>query len=127
MTVVAFQPHLIDARLSDAIAADEAGDVARALAITKQILRIAPDEPRAHALAGVYCALLDQYREALVHASMAIGSKHVTGEVAYWVAVARHIVGAQQLALNALDVALAHDPDDWQARKLAERCRASLR
>ena len=126
MAVVNITQRLVERRLADAIAADEAGDVASALAITLHVLRIAPEEARAHALTAVYYALLDEYREAMVHASMAVGSPHVTGEVAYWAAVARHIVGAQQLALDALDVALAHDPDDYQARKLAERCRAGL-
>ncbi len=123
MTVVAFEDKLIEKRIADAIAADEAGDLHRALALTKDVIRRRPDEARANALAAVFSAMLDRYRQALIYASKSLACEGVDSEIAYWAAVARHICGAQQLALEALDLALVLDPHDEQARQLAQRCR----
>lgn len=130
--VVAFAPAFVERRLNAALAADEAGDLTSALREIQAALELAPKEPRAQALAGVYCGLLDRDCEALVHARRALrlterAEPALRAEIAYWVGVARHMVGAHKAAMEALELALSLAPDDQAAFALLERCRIRLR
>lgn len=128
--VVSFAPAFVERRLEAALEADEGGDVSAALLEVEAALRLAPREPRARALAGVYAALLDRDADALRHARRALRSpekveRAAQAEIAYWAAVARHIVGAQDSAVEALRLCLSISPDDASAKALLKRCRPS--
>ena len=129
--LLAFAPAFVERRLAAALQADEAGDMAAALREIEAALELAPKEPRAQALAGVYCGLLDRDCEALIHARRALrlteaAEPSLRAEVAYWVGVARHMVGAHESALQALELALTLTPGDEAAMALSERCREHL-
>ncbi|MEM9724226.1 MAG: hypothetical protein AAF909_02040 [Pseudomonadota bacterium] len=129
--LIAFTPAFVERRLAAALEADEAGDLAAALHEIQSALELAPKEPRAQALAGVYCGLLDRDCEALIHARRALrltenAEPSLRAEVAYWVGVARHMVGAHESALQALELALELAPEDEAAQALSERCRRQL-
>ncbi|MEO1274730.1 MAG: hypothetical protein AAFV96_04845, partial [Pseudomonadota bacterium] len=94
--------RFVEARLEAALDADEAGDILHALSETERALAADPREPRAHALAAVYSALLERERAALRHARKALAVTPTTAEICYWCGVARHIIGAQESALEAL-------------------------
>ena len=126
--LLAFAPAFVEKRLAAALEADEAGDIAAAHREIESALELAPKEPRAQALAGVYCGLLDRDCEALIHARRALrltenADPELRAEVAYWVGVARHMVGAHDSALQALDLSLELAPGDEAAQTLRERCR----
>lgn len=125
--VVSLKPALVERRLQAAIAAEYEGDAERALAEVNAALDLDRREPRAEALASIYCALLDRDRDALTYARRAL-SRLATRpehgvEVAYWAGVARLMVGADTLAVEAFEIVLALDPEDPAARALVERCR----
>lgn len=129
--LLAFAPAFVEKRLAAALEADEAGDMSAALREIEAALELAPKEPRAQALAGVYCGLLDRDCEALIHARRALrltesAEPALRAEVAYWVGVARHMVGAHESALQALDLALQLAPGDEAAQSLSERCRRHI-
>lgn len=122
-----FAPAFVAKRLEAALAADEAGDVLTALAEVEAALRVAPQDARARALAGVYCGLLDFDSEALTHARRALrlserADQETRAEVAYWAGVARHMAGAHEAAIEALDVTLSISPEDSAAATLRDRC-----
>lgn len=126
--LLAFAPAFVEKRLEAALQWDEAGDMSAALQEIERALELAPKEPRAQALAGVYCGLLDRDCEALIHARRALrltetAEPALRAEVAYWVGVARHMVGAHEAALQALELALSLKPEDEAALDLAKRCR----
>lgn len=125
--VVEFADAFVERRIECALEADDDGEIEIALDEILRALAVKPREPRAEALAAVYSALLDNHRAALKHARRALASAPVSAEVAYWAAVARHVVGAQAGALEALEIVLALEPEDDAAHKLSERCRAALR
>lgn len=125
--LLSFAPAFVAKRLEAALAADEAGDVATALAEVEAALRVAPQDARARALAGVYCGLLDFDTDALIHARRALrlaerADEETRAEVAYWVGVARHMAGADAAAIEALDVTLSLVPEDSAAAALRDRC-----
>lgn len=129
--VLEFAPAFVERRLNAALEADEAGDVTVALQEIQAALELAPKEPRAQALAGVYCGLLDRDCEALVHARRALrlterAEPGLRAEIAYWVGVARHMVGAHKAAMEALELAISLSPEDQAAFALWERCRLRL-
>ena len=126
--LLAFAPAFVEKRLAAALEADEAGDIAAAHREIEAALDLAPKEPRAQALAGVYCGLLDRDCEALIHARRALrltesAEPELRAEVAYWVGVARHMVGAHDAAIQALELSLELVPGDESATTLLERCR----
>ncbi|MEL6978956.1 MAG: hypothetical protein AAGM38_09785 [Pseudomonadota bacterium] len=130
--VLDFMPAFVERRLNAALEADEAGDLTLALEEIQAALELAPREPRAQALAGVYCGLLDRDCEALVHARRALrltesADPELRAEIAYWVGVARHMVGAHRAAMDALELTLTHAPEDEAAFALWERCRNRLK
>lgn len=125
--VLSFAPAYVAKRLEAALEADEAGDVATALAEVESALRVSPQDARARALAGVYCGLLDFDTDALIHARRALrlserADAQTRAEVAYWVGVARHMAGADEAAIEALDVTLSLVPEDAAAAALRDRC-----
>lgn len=129
--LLAFAPAFVEKRLAAALEADEAGDIAAAHREIEAALELAPKEPRAQALAGVYCGLLDRDCEALIHARRALrltegAEPALRAEVAYWVGVARHMVGAHEAAMQALELALELAPGDGAALALRERCQKMI-
>ncbi|MBX2854791.1 MAG: hypothetical protein KTR21_07375 [Rhodobacteraceae bacterium] len=121
-----FSSVFIERRLEAALEADADGEYETALGEVQRALHVNPHEPRAEALAAVYSALLDDERDALRHAHSALSRAPVSAEVAYWAAVARHVVGAQAGALEALEIVLALEPGDPDARMLSERCHEAM-
>lgn len=121
-----FTTAFVERRLQAALEADDDGEIDVALAEVNRALAVKPREPRVEALAAVYSALLDKHRDALRHARRALSDAPVSAEVAYWAAVARHVVGAQAGALEALEIVLALEPGDQAAQTLSERCRAAM-
>lgn len=124
--IIDFADAYVERRLEAALEADDDGELDVALAEVRRALAVKPGEARAEALAAVYCALLDQNSDALQHAGRALDNPPVSAEVAYWAAVARHVVGAQAGALEALEIVLALEPEDAAAQRLSERCRAAM-
>ena len=125
--LLAFAPAFVEKKLAAALEADEAGDISAAHREIEAALKLAPKEPRAQALAGVYCGLLDRDCEALIHARRALrltesAEPELRAEVAYWVGVARHMVGAHDAAVQALDLALELVPGDEASTTLRDRC-----
>lgn len=125
--IVNFADAYVERRIAAALEADDDGEIGLALDEVRRALAMRPGEARAEALAAVYCALLDHHREALGHARRALNNPPVSAEIAYWAAVARHVVGAQAGALEALEIVLALEPEDQAAQRLSERCRAAMR
>ena len=121
-----FSDAYVERRLQAALEADDDGEIDVALEEVNRALRVKPKEPRVEALAAVYSALLDHHRDALRHARRALSAPPVSAEVAYWAAVARHVVGAQAGALEALEIVLALEPGDQAAQNLSKRCRAAM-
>lgn len=139
--VVPLGPHLAQRRLAAALAAEEAGDLELAFEECRRALEAAPRDARSAALAAVYAAVLERPRAALFYARRAmrwapeappLGAKPLEvadrediKEIAYWCGVARHIAGAHEGAIDALDLALTLDPTDEAARALRARCVAA--
>ena len=125
-TILDLAPALLERRLGAALEADARGDIDGAMRQVELALVVAPREPRAHALAAVYRAMRDEERAALGHARRALRLRGGCAEIAYWAAVARHIVGAHALALEALDLAQALSPSDRAVRRLRASCELAL-